>query len=188
MLLLLLVSSGVHGANPTEYLSIYLLANKADEQAALSGQADRTKITLEPQPILVDHDFTAYDTKTGEFFVKAEAAKGLCHELKEKMGKNKFTEPRMHGNLGLGYGFDYSDTPFVLKAMHERVYTGVFSTTLSSRTYGCPVVMPVDMFIPANSTNEEAFGFAPAFEDKRIVAAVGKLSLITNRPSLSPVP
>ncbi len=181
ILLLFLACCGRNVAKPTNYLSIYLLANKADVEAALSGQANLADISLEPEPILADHDFTSYDTKSGEFFLKAEAAKRLSHKLSPAV----FPEPRVHGGLGLGYSFD-SSAPFVLEAMEQRIYVGVFSSTYSSRTYGCPVVMAVNHFIPASSTNDVGFGFAPAFDDKRIPAAVAKLSIITNRPSKNP--
>jgi hypothetical protein len=160
-------------AKPTRYLSIYLLANKADVDSFFSRQTNLSDITLEPEPLLADHDFTSYNTKPGEFFIKAEAAKRLSQ--------------RVCGDLGLGCGFDFPDAPFVLKAVNERIYVGVFSSTFSSRTYGCPVVMAVHIFIPASSTNDVGFGFAPAFDDKRISAAVAKLSLITNRPLENPL-
>jgi hypothetical protein len=150
ILLLLFAGCGSHEAKPTDYLSIWLLANQADVQAALNGQADVRKVILEPQAILADHDFTAYNPKTGEFFIKAEAAKRLAHTLSPP----DFPDPRVHGGLGLGYVFDHADTPFVLKAMSERIYFGVFSSGVSSGTYGSPVVKAADMFLPENSTND----------------------------------
>jgi hypothetical protein len=93
---------------PTNTLAIYLLTG--ERKPVLEN------IKLEPKPILTDGDFVSFNTNTQRFAIKAEAAKRLCHRLKWKAG---FTEPRARGDGGLSYGFDWPDTPFVLRALYH---------------------------------------------------------------------
>lgn len=181
----------------TNTLAIYLLADA--RKPALEDNK------LEPKPVLADDDFVAYNTNTQRFAIKAEAAKRLCRSVKEKNG---FIEPRVRGDGHPSYGFDWPDTPFVLQALGERVYEGIFSSDFSSQMFfAIPVAKTRHVSIAADSTNDVVFeiGFdAPVIRnavsgqldfnyksvpdprnDKRIIAAVEKLFQMTNRPSKS---
>jgi hypothetical protein len=128
-------------------LAIYLLADKPGPKL--------DELKLESTPILADNDFVSYNTNTHEFSIKADSAKRLCHQLKGKMGIH---EPQVRGSGVLVYGCDWGDTPFVLEASGERVYEGVFSTTMSSMSYiATPVLKTWKTFIDADATNDVAF-------------------------------
>jgi hypothetical protein len=119
---------------------------------------------------------TTLQLKTQRFVIKAKAAKRLCCKLQEKLA------------VSLPERFDWADTPFVLEALGDRIYLGMFSTHTSSVGYfGKPVVRSLTVFNPLTSTNDVEFdsdfiGYAANMkpvldprDDKRIAAAVEKL-------------
>jgi len=149
-------------------LAIYLLVG--EQKSKLEDNV------LESRPVLADGDFVSFNLNSQKFVIKAEAAKRLCRKLQEK------------GSVSVPEWFEWSATPFVLEALGDRIYLGMFSSYTSSVGYfGKPVVRSSTVFNPLTSTNDVEFdigfnGYAahmrPVLDprnDKRIVGAVEKL-------------
>jgi hypothetical protein len=188
---------------PTNYLSIYLLADTLRREAVFNGTASLTNLTLEALPILTDHDFVSYNTNTDEAVLNAEAAKRIVRKLSGHAfiqgSQYEVVWPRASGQMGLGYDLIVPDTPFVVKAMNERVYFGAFTSFASSRRMTCLSVTSEEAFISYNSTNGVAFFVSPGPRvsekaapkgdprfDPRIVMAVERLCHSTNAASNKP--
>jgi len=161
---------------PTNTLAIYLLAGER--------KPNLQDNKLEPKPVLADEDFLFYNTQSQQFAITAQAARRLCRKLQEKSG---FYEPRL---------FTWSDTPFVLEALGERVYVGMFSTDTSSAQYAEIPVIKHESGVIGNPIDYVKFdiGFQTApfpsiskhssdpRNDKRVVEAVRRLFPVTNSP------
>jgi hypothetical protein len=172
---------------PTNTLAIYLIAGK---RKPILGDNK-----LEPKPILADDDFAWFNTKNHQFAIKVEAAKRLGRRLNE--GLPGGGGPWRGANGVLLYDVEGRDTPFVLTALGERIYEGIFSSDYSSISYrSLPVAKTWQVHIAADFTNDVVFdiGFNGSLapwdfksvpdprSDERIVAAVAKLFPVTNRP------
>lgn len=128
MLMLLLVSSIMHGAEPfTNHLAIHLLADRA---AWISNRTVKPYgLNLIAKPIVSDADFVTFDVTNQTFTTSAAAAQHLN---------------------GLFNTNDLS-MPFVLVASGEPIYVGVFESPLSFYLYfTLPVVHPDRFLDPMN--------------------------------------
>lgn len=139
---------------PTNRIAIYLLADGADRQAIVEGRKNLYGVKLKPEPVLSDEDFLSYDFESHTFKVTAEAARRLCRVLKGR------EDPDAILSNQLMYRLDWPDTAFVLQAMGDRIYAGVFSSFHSSVTYEMPTIKSVDAYIGMEGTNNITFTIA----------------------------
>jgi hypothetical protein len=191
------------GEQATNYLSIFLIAREVPRDSLLYGTIKPEKENFMSTPILSDADFKSYDWTDHVFTIKAEAARRLFNE-RAKLRKSGAPIRRVADKTV--YGFGGQDTPFLLVASGEPIYVGVFSSPLSSASYDLPTVWlaPESMSLPIGSTNDYRFiittvkhfpttpGATNAWidmrSDKRIFAALEKLSIQTNAPPATNVP
>ncbi len=194
------------GEQPTNYLSFYLLAETIPSDALVNTNIVPDGLRLMPTPILSDADLREFDWSNHTFVITAEAAKRLSSNLYKMDGFDG--RPFTYESGYIGYHLCGPDTPFVLVASGERVYVGIFSSSYSSSGYMVPFVWPDGpAFLSVSATNDvkfkimitrlspeylAMFGFTNTWvdvrEDKRILAALQKLSIRTNAPSITNVP
>ena len=156
------------------------------------AKTDPRGLKLEPQPILSNRDFVAYDTNQHIFAITVEAA--------QRMG-GRWGEPRkpyVERSPATAYLYA-AGAPFVVVASGEPVYLGAFSTLYSSWVYGVPTIQPLVGGSLAEATNVVAFrisadcvGFTRGPDGKvvfgpdvrsdgRILAALKRLGIATRR-------
>lgn len=185
----------------TNYLSFYLLAEAIPSDALVNTNIVPEGLRLMPTPILSDADLKEFDWSNHTFVITAEAAKRLSSNLYKMDGFDG--RPFTYESGYVGYHLCGPDTPFVLVASGERVYVGIFSSSYSSSGYMVPFVWPDGpAFLSVSATNDvkfkimitrlspeylAMFGFTNTWvdvrEDKRILAALQKLSIRTNAPA-----
>ena len=99
----------------TNTLAIYLVADDVARNSITYGTATPAGLRLNPQPILSDADFVAWDVTNHTFVITPTAAK------------------RVAGGCTGG--------PFVLMASGEPIYLGLFGTSVSSSSVAVPVIL-----------------------------------------------
>lgn len=186
----------------TNYLSFHLIAESIPSDVLSDGNIKPEGLKLVPTPVLSDTDFKYFDCSNHTFVVTAESAKRLASILWRLDG---FDEPMRIGSGEFAYQLCGPDTPFVLIASGDPVYVGIFSTSTSSFGSSLPTVWPADhAFLPINATNDVKFiirlrqpsprllavpdntnAWVDMREDKRILAALEKLSIQTKPPAVT---
>ena len=118
-----------HDADPrANLLSVYFLAEKWDFRSNLKS------LKLEAQPIISGADFAAFDTIRHTFTLRAEAV--------ERLGMTPATFTSMGEKLA---SWDGQDRYFLLRALGEPIYVGVFYSPYSSDLHlDEPVIGPID--------------------------------------------
>ncbi len=169
---------------PTNKLAIYLLVGKRTPKL----EEDQ----LEPDPILSDGDFAAYNTNTHQIAISAEGARRLSKKLMKAL---RIEQPQLHRDGISAYEFQWADTSFVLEASGERIYRGVLSTYSSSMGWlNTPLMRTFSLDMPADYTNRVVFdisfdGSPTEFgirsrpdprADPRVIAAIRSLSIGNN--------
>ena len=146
LILLILSVPGLAGAAEakTNRLAIYLAVEGPPREALLNGTARPGGLRLDPEPLLSDADFVAYDKTNHTFDVTPKTAERLVRRLLGPKGRTALAPREVE--MYLFAGFDYR--PFVLTASGKPIYVGAFSSNASSSFF--PLV-PTIMYSPRPS-------------------------------------
>lgn len=101
----------------TNHIEFFLLETALPPEQTISGKIDIGSLKLKKEPILSDPDFVSWDLQKHAFVIKPEAAKRLVVQCFHRI------------------------VPFVLVCDGQRVYAGLFNTSVSSASAAMPVIL-----------------------------------------------
>ena len=164
----LLIRSVAGAGEPgTNLVSIYLVDRPNAKPWPRLDAASLKDLKLVAPPVLADSDFVTFDNSNHTFVITAEASKRLARliwDLGKEDAPGWGDSPTI---LCDGYSYELIPTaaPFVLEAVGERVYAGIFDTPTSSEVFSGPVIRAEEPFIKTNVPKNATFSFSIQLED-----------------------
>jgi hypothetical protein len=134
-------ASVTKASNEPYRLAIYMVADNVPYQSLRDGTARPEGWKLRPWPAFSDFDFVNYDPTNHVFSVTLEAARRVdSSTIKEGF-----------------YDLGYDGAPFVVVAGGERIYLGACYWTVSSITFGVPMMISGIQSLTEATTNTVEF-------------------------------
>jgi len=161
ILLAIMALCGAGRAESTNAFGIYLLDEPADQRLTTRGQGDWSRLRLATSPVISAADLVSYDLANHVIKLRPEVLA-------------KIPRPPVAGK------------PFVVVADGQRIYLGVFTSSLSSMTFAVPSItvdrrlftpdQPQDTLVIERAYPQPAFGVGPDPRgDQRIKTALAAL-------------
>lgn len=163
--LIFLTASAAAAQTQQNTFAIYLLAGLIDTRSLARDQGQWKQLPLSSAPVISAADIILYDFSNHAMRLRPEAIKRLPN-------------PPISG------------TPFVVVVNGERIYQGAFYTSLSSISYGQPVIVvdnpnpaqprPVDVLLIERAYPAQLARGEDLRSDERIKNALSKLKKLAS--------